>query len=455
MWAMSDVTMTVRAITRLLAAAGLIALALATDVATRPLAVFVWLLCTNVLSLAHAMRLWNLSFADRLGQRGRPGARLWPAVERAWRRVFIYPQRPHINIVAVLEISAMAWAAAEIGGSTAAIPAIGSPSAFAGDPSAFIVAAALISFVYATVVANIQAHVVWYIHPHPRQAPWARHELLFRKFNLWYGWGMAPIATGLLWPYDTLTAEAGAPLLPIAVVVVAPLAAALSAHLAFLTVRLQGRELLLLSDRAVATARIEDSRVLHAYLKSGIRVAMSALPDDAPPPLRDAMQQLLGRASAVDAALLRNSLAIYRNASDVVRSMTAPGSEWARYANCVVEDIAPDLELDPTDAFWVSVYVSDLFTNAAKANATHISIAVRQTTHEGAPSLQVEVICACDDQPTAFSPTSSVARMANAVGARGGRFLYTPGLPHTFVVTWPDETNRAVPLVDRKTVTHD
>lgn len=449
MWRLSDATMTVRALTRLLATSTLVVLALTAEVQRRPLAAFVWLLLSNVLSLVHAARLRNLTVANWLDK-------YWPRAAPVWRAVFTYPTRPHINLVGVVEITALIWAAAEVGAGSQALPLFGTPSAFAGQPIEFALAAVLISVVYATVVANIQSHIVWYVHPRPREAPWKKHELRFRRFNSWYGWIMAPFAIWLLWPYSTWSLpDEGLPLL-VGVSVTGPLVAALAALVAFMLIRFKGEELLLLSESVTATTRVRDSNFVHASIKSAVHIVMNELPETAPETLRDAARLMAARVSATERALNRNELALYRNAGDVIASMTPPGSAWARYAGCVVEDLGSDAPLHPTDAFWMTIYVSDLFTNAAKADAEVLHISLRSFTEDGVPMVEVEVLCDCGIELNvgSFTGSTSMRRMVFAVKDRDGDFMLDPGNPHTFIVRWPAEASRGGPSA-RRTISHD
>jgi hypothetical protein len=369
---------------------------------TGGLAMFV----TSGLSLLHASHTLVLRLEERAP---RP-------VRRLFERLFVYPDKPHLNWVGMAEFLGLV----SLGMAT------GWPlRLLATDPATAAVGSGIVMGILGSFVANVVGHVVWEVDPGPR---WMRSVRMFigpfgAVFALALVWWASPATTA------RFVAVAGA------------LIVTVGSWRLIAQVRAQVKDMDEAREQTIELTHRQDSDLVHSVLKNQARAIMDDLALIPNAALRTGVQRLCYNIDAFRDSLLKGGSTDIRNADQVLQALLHFNTEWsARYGASVTHDLEA-ADLSRRDTGIILMAVSDLVTNAAQRSAEHLEVALTSTPTEDGSTLDLTVLCRCGGriEPDNIPDNSSLMELTRLVyGEKGTLTIRDTGDgSHIFRLSWP------------------
>jgi hypothetical protein len=367
------------------------------------------MLLTSGLSLLHASHTLVLRIEERLPT----------APRRLFERLFVYPDKPHLNWVGIAELLGLVSLAMATGWPLRLL---------AADPATAAVGSAITVGILGSFVANVAGHQVWELDQDGTAPVWMRSVRMF------IGPFGAAVGAALLWWASPAT--------PVRFVAVAgPLLVMVGSWRLIAQVKAQVMDMDEVREQVIELARRQDSDLVHSALKNqarGIIDDLALIPDDA---LRDAVRRLCYNIDAFRGSLLDGGPGNVRNADQVLQALLHFNKEWSeRYGASVTHDLEA-ADLSHRDAGIIFIAVSDLVTNAAQRSSQHLEVALTSTPNDDGSILNLKVLCRCGERVEADSipDDSSLMELSRLVyGEQGTLMIHDAGDgSHIFDLTWP------------------
>jgi len=406
LWRDADQVLTTRAMMRCALAAGWIVLA-ALAIRGYAWAGGIPMLLSSGVSMLHASHTFVVRIEERLPR----------TLGRLLEHLFVYPDRPHLNWVGIVEIAGFVWLAM----------ATGWPGRLlAADPAAAAVGSGITVLILGSIVVNLSAHVVWELDPGPS---W------MRRVRLFIGPISAVIVSALLWP-----ASPDAPARFVAVAGPAMVMAGswrLIAQVAGQVKRFDEAR-----EQTTELAHHIDSRLVHSTLKNPSRAIIDELALIPDPGLREGVRRLCYGIGGFAQSLALGRTRDLRSAGEVLQALLSYNPDWSqRYEASVTHDLEPE-DLTHRDAGIVFMAVSDLVTNAALRSATRLEIALTSVSAADGSTLTLRVLCRCGTRIAQVAPSSSLMGLARLVHAENGTMTIDDAGDgsHVFQLAWPSSS---------------
>ena len=367
------------------------------------------MLLTSGLSLLHASHTVVLRFEERL-----PGT-----LRRLFERLFVYPDKPHVNWVGIAELLGLV----SLGMAT------GWPlRLLAADPATAAVGSAITVGILVSFVANVAGHLVWEADQDDAASK------LMHSVRMFIGPFGAAVGLALLWWASPTT--------PARFVAVAgALLVMVGSWRVIAEAKAQVKDMDEIREQTMDLARRQDSDLVHSALKNQARAIMDDLTLIPAASLRDAVLRLCYNIDAFRGSLLDGGPSNISNADQVLQALLHFNSEWSeRYGGSVTADLEA-ADLSHRDSGIIFMAVSDLVTNAAQRSAEHLEVALTSKPTDYGSDLNLTVLCRCGGriEPGDIPAESSLMELTHLVhGERGTLKIHDAGDgSHVFDLTWP------------------
>ena len=367
------------------------------------------MLLTSGLSLLHASHTVVLGLEARMPR----------ALRQLFERMFVYPDKPHVNWVGIAELLGLVSLAMATGWPLRLL---------ADDPATAAVGSAITVGILGSFIANVAGHVVWEVDEHDTGPGW------MRSLRMFIGPFGAAVGLALLWWASPAT--------PARFVAVAgALIVMVGSWRLIVQVKAQVKDMDDVHGQIIKLVRRQDSDLVHSALKNQARAIMDDLPLIPDGPLRDAVLRLCYNIDAFRGSLLDGGPTNIRNADQVLQSLLHFNTDWsAHYGASVTHDLEA-ADLSNRDAGIIFMAVSDLVTNAAQRSAEHLEVALTSTPTDYGSELNLTVFCRCGGRvdPDDIPADSSLMELTRLVyGERGELKIHDAGDgSHVFDLTWP------------------
>ncbi|HXL88493.1 MAG TPA: hypothetical protein VN969_05835 [Streptosporangiaceae bacterium] len=418
LWKDADQILTTRAMMRCALALGWIVLA-ALTIPGDAWAGGIPMLLASGISLLHASHTLVVRIEEHLPH--------W--LRRLFKRLFVYPDQPHLNWVGVAELAGLV----SLGMVT------GWPGRLlAADPATAAVGSVITIGILGSVVANTTAHAIWEVAPGP---------LWMRRVRLFIGPFGAAAGFALLW--------SASPATPARFVAVAGPALVMAGSwrlIAQVAGQVRGFD----EARAQTTesAHRIDSRLVHSTLKNPTRAIIDELARIPDPALREGVRRLCYGIGGFAQGLALGRTRDIRSAGEVLQALLSFNPDWAvRYGASVTHDLEPD-DLTHRDAGIIFMAVSDLVTNAAMRSATQLEVALTCTPTADGSILTLRVLCLCGARIGPITPASSLMGLARLVHGENGTMTIDDAGDgsHVFELAWPSGRRPRAQTATRETI---
>lgn len=364
---------------------------------------------TSGLSLLHASHTLVLRVETRLPR----------AMQQLFMRLFVYPDKPHVNWVGTAELLGLV----SLGMAT------GWPlRLLATDPATAAVGSGITMGILGSYVANVAGHLVWEVDQDGSAPKWMRSVRMF------IGPFGAAIGLALLWWASPDTTARF-------VTVFGALLVVAGSWRLIAQVRVQVKDMDEVREQTIALTHRQDSDLIHSTLKNQARAIMDDLTLIREASLRDAVLRLCYSIDVFRDTLLEGGPTTVRNADQVLQSLLHFNTEWAaRYGSSVTHDLEA-ADLSRRDAGIIFIAVSDLVTNAAQRSAEQLEVALTSAPTDDGSILNLKVLCRCGGrvEPGDIPPDSSLMDLTRLVyGEKGTLLIHDAGDgSHVFDLTWP------------------